>query len=101
MARSITVSRKGYPILYGDPVTAESNSVLFSKVSIPRSIVLAITLAAFQNRRTSSLEIVLLLFVGQYAKMYLALTQVRATVAAETVVVSVDRARLLEFQIGI
>ena len=32
--------------------------------------------------------------------MYSALTQVLATVAAETVVVSEDRARLLEFQIG-
>ena len=30
--------------------------------------------------------------------MYSPLTQVRATVAAETVVVSEDRARLLEFQ---
>ena len=32
--------------------------------------------------------------------MYLPLTQVRANVATETVVVSEDRARLLEFQIA-
>ena len=43
------------------------------------------------------------LAAGSYAVwmgMYSPLTQVRATVAAETVVVSEDRARLLEFQIG-
>ena len=40
---------------------------------------------------------------GSYAVwmgMYSPLTQVRATVAAETVVVSEDRARLLEFQLA-
>ena len=43
------------------------------------------------------------LAAGSYAVwmgMYSPLTQVRATVAAETVVVSEDRARLLEFLIG-
>ena len=43
------------------------------------------------------------LAAGSYAVwmgMYSPLTQVRATVVAETVVVSEDRARLLEFQIG-
>ena len=41
------------------------------------------------------------LLAGSYAVwigMYSVLAQVRATVAAETVVVSEDRARLLEFQ---
>ena len=43
------------------------------------------------------------LAAGSYAVwmgMYSPLTQVRATVAAETVVVSEDRARLLEFQLA-
>ena len=43
------------------------------------------------------------LIAGSYAVwmgMYSPLTQVRATVAAETVVVSEDRARLLEFQLA-
>ena len=43
------------------------------------------------------------LLAGSYAVwmgMYSPLTQVRATVAAETVVVSEDRARLLEFQLA-
>ena len=86
--------------MYYDAVTAKSNSVIFLQVSTTRSIVRAITLAAFEKRRASSLEIVLFLFVGQYTKIYSPLTQVRATVAAEKVVVSEDRARLLEFEIG-
>ena len=43
------------------------------------------------------------LAAGSYAVwmgMYSPMTQVRATVAAETVVVSEDRARLLEFQLA-
>ena len=43
------------------------------------------------------------LLAGSYAGwmgMYSPFSQVRATVAAETVVVSEDRARLLEFQLA-
>ena len=43
------------------------------------------------------------LAAGSYADwmgMYSPLTQVRANIAAETVVVSEDRARLLEFQLA-